>query len=295
MSNNGVCFFAYNNKDIDYVKLALLSALYVKKFMKNNNTCLITEQGDYDYLCQSRGQKLVDKAFDEIVMTNVQHKENMRLHFDSPWSKFTSEFKNSNKHLISEYSPFDKTLLLDIDYFVRNDSLDYLFDSDSSVAMYQQARNLKHENPFLYERYLNPVGIPMWWSTVVYFDKSEISDMFFDIWAHVSENYDFYKFLYNFPGSLFRTDYCVSIAVHLMNGMKPGDIIDIIQNTHMVYMDQKDDLVDVKGTNDWIFLANDRETPWKDITTRNYHDSIHMMNKRSVDRNWQNLLGVLDG
>jgi hypothetical protein len=80
-----------------------------------------------------------------------------------------------------------------------------------------------------------------------------------------------------------------------MNGMKPGDIIDIIQNKHMVYMDQKDDLVDVKGTNDWIFLANDRETPWKDITTRNYHDSIHMMNKRSLDRNWQKLLGVLDG
>jgi len=295
MSNNGVCFFAYNNKDIDYVKLALLSALYVKKFMKNNNTCLITEQGDFEYLCKSRGEELVDKAFDEVVITSVQHKHNMRLHFDSPWSKFTSEFKNSNKHLINEYSPFDKTLLLDIDYFVRNDGLDYLFDSDANVAMYQQARNLKHEDPFLYERYLNPVGIPMWWSTVVYFDKSEISNMFFDIWAHVSENYDFYKFLYNFPGALFRTDYCVSIAVHLMNGMKPGDIIDIIQNTHMVYMDQKDDLVEVKNANDWIFLANDRETPWKDITTRNYHDSIHMMNKRSLDRNWQDLLGVLDG
>jgi hypothetical protein len=294
MSNNGVCFFAYNNSDINYVKLATLSALYVKKFMKNNNTCLITEQGDYSYLCSSLGQELVDKAFDEIVLTTVQHKHNLRTHFDSPWSKFTSEFKNSNKNFINEYTPFDKTLLLDIDYFIRNDSLDYLFDSDANVAMYQQAKNLKHESPFLYEQYLNPVGIPMWWSTVVYFDKSDVSNMFFDIWAHVADNYDFYKFLYNFPGQLFRTDYCVSIATHIMNGMSSGSIIDEIKDQTMVYMDQKDELVEVKDCNDWIFLANDRAEPWKDILTRNTFDNIHMMNKRSIDRNWNTLLEKLD-
>jgi hypothetical protein len=294
MSNNGVCFFAYNNSDINYVKLATLSALYVKKFMKNNNTCLITEQGDYSYLCDSLGDELVDKAFDEVVLTTVQHKHNLRTHFDSPWSKFTSEFKNSNKNLINTYSPFDKTLLLDIDYFVRNDNLDYLFDSDANVAMYQQAKNLKHESPFLYEQYLNPVGIPMWWSTVVYFDKSEISDMFFDIWSHVADNYDFYKFLYNFPGQLFRTDYCVSIATHIMNGMNTGDIIHEINDKTMVYMDQKDDLLEVKDATDWIFFANDRKEPWKDILTRNTFDNIHMMNKRSIDRNWDILMEKLD-
>ena len=294
MSNNGVFFYAYNNSDINYVKLATLSALYVKKFMKNNNTCLITEQGDYSYLCDSLGDELVDKAFDEVVLTTVQHKHNLRTHFDSPWSKFTSEFKNSNKNLINTYSPFDKTLLLDIDYFVRNDNLDYLFDSDANVAMYQQAKNLKHESPFLYEQYLNPVGIPMWWSTVVYFDKSEISDMFFDIWSHVADNYDFYKFLYNFPGQLFRTDYCVSIATHIMNGMNTGDIIHEINDKTMVYMDQKDDLLEVKDATDWIFFANDRKEPWKDILTRNTFDNIHMMNKRSIDRNWDILMEKLD-
>ena len=296
MSTSGVCFFAYNNKDIDYVKLALLAALHVKKFMKNNNTCLITEEGDYQYLVASRGQTLVDQAFDEVVFTTVKHKSNLRTHFDSPWSKFTSEFKNSNKHLIYEYSPYDKTLLLDIDYIVRNNNLDYLFDSDQNVAMYQDARNLKHEKPFLYERYLNPVGIPMWWSTVVYFDKSEISKTFFDIWAHVSENYDFYKFLYNFPGQLFRTDYCVSIAVHQMHGMCGGDgIIDEIADRQMIFMDQRDDLVEVKSSTDWVFLANDREEPWKDILTRSYHENIHMMNKRSIDRSYHKLLECVNG
>ena len=160
--------------------------------------------------------------------------------------------------------------------------------------MYQQAKNLKHESPFLYEQYLNPVGIPMWWSTVVYFDKSEISDMFFDIWSHVADNYDFYKFLYNFPGQLFRTDYCVSIATHIMNGMNTGDIIHEINDKTMVYMDQKDDLLEVKDATDWIFFANDRKEPWKDILTRNTFDNIHMMNKRSIDRNWDILMEKLD-
>ena len=295
MSYNGICFFAYNNKDIDYVKLALLAALHVKKFMKHNNTCLITEEGDYNYLVASRGEELVDRAFDEVVFTSIKHKQNLRTHFDSPWSKFTSEFKNSNKHLIYEYTPFDKTLLLDIDYFVRNNSLDYLFDSQDNVTMYQNARNLKHEQPYLYERYLNPVGIPMWWSTVVYFDKSDVSKMFFDIWAHVAENYDFYKFLYNFPGQLFRTDYCVSVAVHIMNGMGVGDMISEIKDNTMVFMDQKDELVEVKSSTDWVFLANDRAEPWKDIATRNYYDNIHLMNKRSVDRNFNDLLEKLNG
>ena len=50
----------------------------------------------------------------------------------------------------------------------------------------------------------------MWWSTVVYFDRSE-SKMFFDTWAHIANNYDFINNRITF-NKLFRTDYCVSIA-----------------------------------------------------------------------------------
>jgi inactivated superfamily I helicase len=79
-----------------------------------------------------------------------------------------------------------------------------------------------------------------------------------------------------------------------MNGMNTGDIIHEIRDKQMVYMDQKDELVEVKSPTDWIFLANDRSEPWKDIATRNYYDNIHMMNKRSIDRNWQTMLEKLD-
>jgi hypothetical protein len=77
MSYNGCCFFAYNNSEIDYVQLAMLAALYVKKHMKNNNTCLITSEGDYNWLESSLGKELVDKAFDEVVITDVKQQENV--------------------------------------------------------------------------------------------------------------------------------------------------------------------------------------------------------------------------
>lgn len=290
MNNNGVCFFAYNNEHIDYVKLSLLPALHVKRFMKNNNTCLITSEGDFAWLEQTQPKDLIDQAFDEVVITNVDHRHNIRTHHDSPWTKFDSQFKNSNKHLINTYSPFDRTLLLDIDYFVRNDSLDYLFDSEAPVAMYDRAHDLRQELPHLYEQYLNPTGIPMWWSTLVYFDKSDTSNMFFDLWAHVSENYDFYKFLYGFPGQMFRTDYCVSIAAHIMNGMVTGDVIHRPIDNSMQYMDQKDDIVEIKTADDWVFLSNDRREQWNNLLVRNKQTNLHVMNKRSIDRHFNKML-----
>lgn len=291
MSYNGCCFFAYNNDQIDYVKIAMLAALYVKKFMKNNNTCLITTEGDYNWLLESQDTELAERAFDEVVFTNnVEHKANVRKHHDSPWTTFESHFKNSNKYLINTYSPFDKTLLLDIDYFVRNDSLDYLFENDISVGMFDSAIDLRSDTSHLYEQYLNPVGIPMWWSTVVYFDKSEQSQQFFDMWAHITEDYDFYKFLYNWPGKMYRTDYCVSVASHILNGMQQGEHIHKIIYGAMKYMDQKDDLIEIKDADDWIFVSNDRDENWKDILTRNKRDNLHVMNKRAIERNFDSML-----
>jgi hypothetical protein len=80
----------------------------------------------------------------------------------------------------------------------------------------------------------------------------------------------------------------------MMNGMSLGDIIDEINDQTMVYMDQKDDIVEIKSSNDWVFLANDRDEPWKDLLTRNVGDNIHLMNKRSIDRHYAEILEKLN-
>ena len=286
----GVCFFAYNNEQIDYVKIAVLAAKHVKKFL-DVPVALITDDGSYDWLKQSQANIYKD-VFDYVIISEDEMKKNIRNHFDSPWTNYPAQFSNSNKHKIWEYSPFEKTLLLDIDYIVRTDFLNNLWETEG-VAMFDRATSLRNDDPHFAERYLYDAGIKMWWSTVVYFDRSEASELFFNTWAHIAENYDFYQFVQNFPPKLFRTDYCCSIATHILNGMTDGDFITAIDD-RMYYMDQKDDWIDTHSTQNWIMLAHDRKEPWKNILTNHSNLDVHVMNKRALDRQWDKLMECLN-
>ncbi len=282
----GVCFFAYNNNQIDYVEIATLAALYVKENL-NLPVCLITDEGSEAWLQQSQPE-LAEKCFDYIVITNDELKKNHRIHYDSPWTEFSAQFNNSNKHKVYEYSPFEQTILLDIDYIVKTDFLLDLFKYDG-VCMFDNAIDIRNQLPLPRERQLHAAGIKMWWSTVIYFDRSDISKLFFDTWAHVADNYQFYQYLYNFPPKLFRTDYCVSIATHILNGMHDGDTINAIP-TSMTNVGQHDDIIEVHDKNKWIFIAAEQIENWNNILVNNSIMDIHCMNKRSLGRQYKKLV-----
>lgn len=284
----GVCFFAYNNEQIDYIKLAILAAAHVKKHL-NVPVTVITDEGTYSWLKSSQGINESSKYIDDVVITEDEMQTNPRKHWDSPWSSFNAPFLNGNKHKIWEYSPYEKTLLLDIDYIVRNDFLNHSWDQYTGVCMYSQACDLRNELPGSRERFLFDAGIPMWWSTVVYFDRTEVSKLFFGMWEHISENYDYYQYLYNFPGKLFRTDYCVSIATHILNGMVSGDHINSFPN-QLINMDQKDDIVEIRDNSEWIMLSNDTNEKWKNILVNNKSLDVHCMNKRAIDRHYDKIM-----
>jgi len=290
----GICFFAYNNSQIDYISLANLAASYTKKYL-DKPVCLLTDEGGWEWAQESISKKRLYKSFDDVVITTDAMKPNQREHHDSPYTKFKAQFNNSNKHKVFEYSPYDKTLLLDIDYIVKTDFLKNVFESKQHISMFNQAINLRNDKPHQNEQFLFAGGIPMWWSTVVYFDKSPQSKLFFDLWAHVADNYDFYQFLYNFPGKLFRTDYCVSIAVHILNGMNSGDYVDNFSNSVMQNLSQKDDIVEIKDMDDWIVLANDKAEHWKDLIVRHNNYDVHVMNKRALGRVATDLWRHIDG
>lgn len=280
----GVCFFAYNNSQLDYVDMAITSSKFVKKNLKLP-VCLITDEGSLSWLEESHSTKEIEKCFDYIVTTNDTMKQNNRRHYDSPWTEFKAQFNNSNKHKIYNYSPFEQTLLLDIDYIVKTDSLLKYFDDEYGVCMFDNAITLRNTLPDMQERFLFDAGIKMWWSTVVYFDRSDFSKLFFDTWTHVAENYNYYQYLYNFPSKLFRTDYCVSIAVHILSGMQiEQSHVGNFDGTPLVNMSQKDDIIDVHSDNTWIMLAHDQKEVWKNILVKVDNQDIHVMNKRAYGR-----------
>ena len=278
----GVCFFVYNNNQLDYVDLLMLAARYVKEYLKLP-VCMITDNGTYNWMLESQSESDIDTYIDYIKITNDEFKDNLRTHKDSPWSEFTAQFQNSNKHKIWEYSPFEQTLLMDTDYIVKNDFLLQSFNNPG-VSMYNNAVSTRNDPPHRNEVLLYPSGIKMWWSTVVYFDRSEFSKMFFDLWDHVADNYEFYQFLYNFPGGLFRTDYCVSIAVHILNGMEESTTIDNFDDMPMHYISQDDDIIDINDKQDWICLGCDQKENWKNLLIKHSNLDLHVMNKRALLR-----------
>ena len=294
LAPKGVCFFAYNNDQLDYVKMALAAGKYVKKNLKLP-VCLITDEGSESWLEESHSKAIIKEVFDYIVITNDVMKKNRRRHFDSPWTEFAAQFNNSNKHKIYEYSPFEQTLLLDIDYIVKTDTLLKYFDNERPVCMFDNATTVRNEVVADRERFLYDAGIKMWWSTVVYFDRSDFSKMFFDTWAHVAENYEFYQYLYNFPSKLFRTDYCVSIAVHILAGMQDTQVLlGNFDGTALLNMSQKDDIIKVQNANEWIMLAHDQKEVWKNILVKVQNQDIHVMNKRAFDRVLPELMEALN-
>jgi len=293
MSNTGICFFAYNNNQLDYVQFAHIAAAYVKQNMKNNTTCLVTDTGTYSWLKESVPRKLHSACFDEVVISDDEMEPNPRRHFDSPWTEFNAQFSNSNKHKIIDYSPFDKTLLVDTDFIVQNNFYDYIFETDIPVSLHRTAKYLENQSPYTNEQRLSDNGIQHWWSTVVYFDKSDESRTFFDMWAHVKDNWDYYALLYKFPSKLYRTDFCVSIVSHVLNGFNENGFVHDFMNEPLRNMDQKDDIVEVKSPNDWVLLSHNRKEPWKNILERNVNSNIHVMNKRSLSRQASNIMDMI--
>ena len=284
--SKGTCFIALNNKELDYISFSVHAANQIKKhFKKHNATALITDYDGRGYLESIYSIEEINSVFDEVVIDKTKYNDtdNTRIHFDTPWSEFVAPFKNRQKHDVYWMSPFDKTLLLDIDYIVQSNHLEYLFKDDNphSIQMFDNARYLRYKQAPFSERYLHPNGIPMWWSTVIYFDKSPESKMFFDLWSHIADNYDYYKFLYGFTGKLFRTDFCVSIALHILNGMQHGDFVEPIAGS-LINVDQKDFIAQSKTAENYHFLAYNRDEPWKNILVHIKDQDLHIMNKRSL-------------
>jgi hypothetical protein len=291
----GVVLFAYNTPEIDYIKLAVLAAKYAKHAMHGYEVSLITNNSSWEYAKIQEYFGRAESTFDQIIFTDPQFEKNRRVHYDSPYHKFVSNFQNANKHEVINYTPYDRTLMIDIDYILQNNELEYAFDSDQSVILYHEAESLVGYDPAPPQQYLDELGIPMLWSTVIYFNRNDPeAQMFFDLWAHVAANYDFYQFLYAFPPEMYRTDFCVSIASHIMNGMRQGPVIGDFPSK-MINMSQRDDIVKINAVDDWIYIVNDMREHWKNSLTRITRENVHVMNKRSLERNFDDIIALLDG
>ena len=128
--SNGVLCFANNNGKVDYLKQAIFLARRVKKHLGVPISLATANKRDFDYMYSDQRD-----LFDKII--EIDHQEyNTKRYYDGTYHHETLEFRNAGRIDSYELSPYDKTLVLDTDYVICNNSFVNAFDIDTIFQIY---------------------------------------------------------------------------------------------------------------------------------------------------------------
>ena len=130
-------------------------------------------------------------------------------------TKNGQEWKNVDRHMAYELSPYDVTLVLDIDYFPFSDNLKQFLDTKYDFLISRNAFDLTGRNSFDVRRFSM---IDMVWATVFVFKKSKKAKRIFDMIKYVKSYYPYFLDLYRIRDRRFRNDYAFAIALEQANG-----------------------------------------------------------------------------
>lgn len=244
--SRGFLLFAHNNSEIDYVKLASICASRIKKFT-NKPVALVTDS------------KIESPVFDHVIYSPVDKSNKRTL------NNKVQYFYNISRLDSFRLSPFDETIVVDVDYLVNSTLLDQYFGSDESFLMAKGVKNL-HDA----EHYGPMPGLKMKWATTLYFKKDKIAETIFNQAKLVKENYNFYKQLYKFDVGNFRNDYAFTIAEHIVKGTPSHSLPEI---TFLV--SPLDTILRITNQDRYVCLVNNTPCVLNGI-------DLHFFNKQTI-------------
>jgi len=273
---HGAVIFAQNNGAVDYVKMATFSAKRIQQFL-NVPVTLITDSPD---------AVTEPEVFDHVIVIETSEQVQAKKFRDGVFSTRHLQWKNHSRSQIYELTPYDKTLVVDSDFIVNSSILKSAFDIDSDFQIYKESFDIAGwRNTSAFSR-INQYAIPFYWATVFVFEKNTVTKSFFDLVAHIKDNWEYYRLLYTIDTKAFRNDFAFSIAIHIMNNNVSGDFASILPG-NMTYTLDTDLLVSMVD-NKMKFLV-EKEGYYGEYTlAKTVGLDIHVMNKYS-------LLRVIDG
>jgi hypothetical protein len=297
-TNRGILLFAENNEKIDYLRLAILCAQCIKNNMgSETKVSVVTNNGSWENLPKVGAdlESLAKSLFDKVIFTNVAYDvDNSRIYRDTQYHQVTAQFLNRSRSSAYELSPYDETLLIDVDYFVLNGSLNHVWGSNEDFIINKSAKTLLHKPLTGPEFRLNPFGIRMYWATVIYFKKSEKAKLIFDLVSHIKEAWNYYRHVYDFPGGLYRNDFSFSIALHMLNGfVDDNSFVKSFSDPEILTAIDTDQFISFDDKNTVRFYANDPVENWKFYVSKIRGVNVHCLNKISILNNFDKTLEVL--
>tara|TARA_B110000503_G_scaffold29605_2_gene47584 strand:+ start:545 stop:1399 length:855 start_codon:yes stop_codon:yes gene_type:complete len=274
--SKGVVLLAVNTTNVDYVKQAYYLAKRIHKYI-NVPVSIITNSVEY-----------VNKNFNDGVFDNVikvpddSTQSNTRLIFDGAFSKKTINWKNGNRASVYELTPYDETLVLDTDFIISNSILANCFNSIHDFLIYKHSLDVSNIRTVTEFTRVSDTSIDFYWATCVFFRKTDINKIFFDLINHIKQEWNHYKSVYQLSTNTFRNDYAFSIAIHIMNGFQRGNFAHDLPGK-MYYSIDQDILHDI--IDDKIILLIQKLDYFGEYTLlKTTGLNIHVMNKASLER-----------
>lgn len=217
----GILLYCYNNTQVDYAKLCLLSGSLAKKNL-NKPVSLVTDQSTIDWMHKSELYPKAEKLFDKIIVSDRPAYTNNRNLYNGR-SYETVPFINQNRYCAYDHTPYDKTLIIDSDFLILENSLNEYFKVDQSVIIGECIRDIWSNKRLGYlDDYISHTGIKMLWATTCLFTKNTESKMFFDLVKTIQENYSVFSHVFRYSDLQYRNDIAFSIADHILNGFQPN-------------------------------------------------------------------------
>ena len=282
--SKGVLLFAHNNRQIDYVRMAILSAKLAIKNLKVP-VSLVTDPSTLDWAQESGIEKLMTDTFDKIIITQRPSEgSSVRNYFDGQ-NRTPAPFINRNRYSVWDHTPYDRTLMIDTDYLIFTDNLSCYWDIDADLMISPKYNDIQGKERIGYlDTHISETGIEMLWATTVMFTKNEKTKVFFDLVEHIKTKYKMYSDVYRFNPLLFRNDIAFSIANHIMNGYQNLNDYSLPE---VFSTADKDILVDVKDKK-LQFLVSQNSDGY--VATSICDKDVHVMNKFSIMRNYDKLM-----
>ena len=282
--SKGIIIFAQNNEYVNYAEQACACAGYARKNLSLfDEICLITNAETLE-----SNETLINEYFDRVIVSDSFQPDNIRLFKDTVDKLEYASFKNMGRSEVYDLSPYDETLVIDADYFIMNDILDQVWDSENDVMINCKYRDVSGRHKENIE-YLDNFSIPMYWATVFYFKKSDYTRHLFTLINHIKYNFKYYYYLYNCTGNLFRNDFAFSMALHILNGGVEFEVprlpIEYLNNSFDL-----DDIYRVNSHNDIIMFCATPESSERHVLTRFTKTDLHIKNKKAVERCTDDLL-----
>lgn len=193
-----------------------------------------TQATDYMAIAQQTvplASRILNLPYTIVTEEQINDTAYTNQRYDTDCQEFV-DWRNIGRSLVYQLSPYDETIVIDVDYVVQDRSLLTLFDLSWDYMLMRNARSLNDEYiPHLMGRN----SLPFVWATVFAFRKTPRTEMFFDLVTRIQDNYHYYRELFNIESRQYRNDYAFAMADTILNGYRiqqqsiPGPLLNVTQ------------------------------------------------------------------